>query len=421
MRLALITVLAGTLGCPANVVPVMPTICPGAPVAVQRYLVPGEPARVSFGIRHLCSDGQGIRQADEVKVTVLDPDGQPVALDSSKLDLSNPGMSLVTVGFTPNRPGKWHVSAKFEPSLGQSQQDIEAVEWHGAAPVRVVSWSETACERYEVTSSGTAFCARTDENNAVELRTVNGQRWSVGGYALAGSSLWTLSTSGMIERMLDVDGGFRSTHVAFAGMTLSSPIAAHGEDAWAFGDPGMANLAELIRFHPESDGGLTQSITHLGPDARGQITASDEGLLIVPNTSPDVRFVGYDGGVSSAQIRNGNLFAEGSSLWVLNDDGLAGFGIKDHTLEEGRLVLPRDVSGIELFLPFPRAVPLIPMFQVDGGERNSVLWVVPRLENGVISLENYDAGADYFPISGANDTHVFARSRNGTRLKIFDR
>jgi hypothetical protein len=48
-------------------------------------------------------------------------------------------------------------------------------------------------------------------------------------------------------------------------------------------------------------------------------------------------------------------------------------------------------------------------------------FAIPRLQDAKISLEVFDAGAGFAPVSAATRRHAFARSLDGQQLKIFDR
>ena len=408
----------------------------GTAATFAAYPLPGEVARVDLALELLCEPNQGPTRfippaVDGVQVSVLDPDNNAVASRLLGVVVSgfNAGAGnriVATVSFTPDRPGAWHVSAAFEPGIGVAQMNLQVLEWRGDAGSRASSWSGPSdCEKFEQTSQGTVLCIRPVSDGGLrELVTQYGQVLSAGSALMVeGDVLWMIAgapDSHALERYQDDGGVFVLTHLSVGGFAAEALLRPAGDDAWLATNDGSRVLR---RAHPEVDGGLT--LEEIGAPAldagrdRAMVAATDEVLFDSP---PGLLLISLDGGskaISMPPAAKEDLpvpcGSDAESLWqtipglLLATAPASGTVIKANMLLPDVVILPRPKDTVNGSFP-----PIIPC------ANSGPLTAVPRFSEGQLSLEIYDAGAD-FTIFSASRRHVFARSGDGGTLKIFDR
>lgn len=171
----------------------------------------GKPMTVELAIPQLVTCGPG-STADDVTTEVLDPGNRPVAHThgpvKSTMVLSfgfqQPGFG-VDVTFTPLTSGSHHLAARFEPSLGSAQLDVDVAADRTGAPSKTLSLGVT-CAALEVLPSGLTLCL--DDNDRLLLfrdemslmQTVDADD-----FVAVGDKVWT-TRFGLVKRWLDVGG-----------------------------------------------------------------------------------------------------------------------------------------------------------------------------------------------------------------------
>jgi len=146
---------------------------------------------------------------ESLTVEVYGPDNLPVESQST---LGNPSSTRATVKFTPDKPGRYHVFAAFDPIGGIQQFDLYAARNRSAeAPVFTLP---TPCNSLERTQRGGWMC---------DLQFIRGSTvvkgFSSGRMAVAGDVVWVASSS-QVQRYVDTGTALELT--ASMSSSLSS-------------------------------------------------------------------------------------------------------------------------------------------------------------------------------------------------------
>lgn len=413
----------------------------------ERFLTVGEQAQVEFGLDENCY--ADIQEVFPVRLTavveVFDPTGKSVPHTDAEPERRMVGSShfedAVKVTFTPDRPGTWRLSADFGAEFGKTVQDIEVVHWRGHARDRVIRWSVPPdCLGYELTDQATALCLQFTPPSAsmpfaLSVATSRGQVIEGTGFAVSGNVLWRLtSTAGAssVERLEDDGTAFSVTHSVFSPFATAGALAASSNEAWLFGNAtAQVGPLSLLSLTPEQDGGISFEETPVpGRFALGVALGTEANLLFTDHLALAVR----DGGLVSLEETGRLVGADPGALWFEdNTDPLAPANSLGGPQE--LKVAWAEAGGLRTAtLPLPRqhflntrrrfhfGAPVVPMSAVSvGPDAPTVSFAFPRLEGARISLESFDAGPDFEPVSAATARHAFARSLDGGELKIFDR
>ncbi|KFE60839.1 hypothetical protein [Hyalangium minutum] len=213
--LLLLGVLWGLTGCPDTPcfdggVGVFPGAQPGV-------ILVGEPARLEVAPSAVSACGQQFDTTPEsLTVEVYGPDNQPVA---SQATLGNPTSALAIVKFTPDKPGRYHVFAAFDPVGGIQQMDLYAARNRSAeAPLFNLP---SLCTSLERTQRGGWLC---DLQFLRDGKLVKG--FTSGRLAVAGDVVWVAS-SAQVQRYVDTGTELlltasRSTNVSSAEFLLAT-------------------------------------------------------------------------------------------------------------------------------------------------------------------------------------------------------
>jgi hypothetical protein len=156
-------------------------------------IVVGEPARldVAPSLSSGCSNLSDT-SPESLTVDVYSPDNLPVA---SQVTLGNPVSAVSTVKFTPDKPGRYHVFAAYDPVGGIQQLDLYAARNRSAeAPVFNLP---QLCNSLERTQRGGWLC---DWRFLRDGKLVKG--FSGGRLAVAGDVVWA-ATNSQVERYVD--------------------------------------------------------------------------------------------------------------------------------------------------------------------------------------------------------------------------
>jgi hypothetical protein len=412
----------------------------------DRYLTPGQPAQFRFGLFEACIDQNGKEHdvATEVKVEILDPNGKPFPhFASGPIRVVTPSApnvfeNVVEVLFTPDQPGTWRLTASFEPGIGETGQEIEAIEWRGDAGVHVIDWAvPRGCREYGMTDLGTAVCFG-GQPGQVELETHRGQSMKAQSFALEHDTLWRVTYvdggSSLVERLVDDGVSFRTTHAFGETFVGTGVIALRGDEAWLFGGYRVSGTMTLRQLRPQDGGTISSDKIEIPGKHAVSVTVGPGGALLGASDGERQSFMfASREGVVSKLVDAGMttpLASDSVAFWmsaeeqnaVLNwqatDLGLATVGVGG--VAWIRMQLPHQtfnfsISGLA-------AVPLVPMERSEQGPTGPAKGIaVPRLAGSRIALEMYDAGSDFGQVVSATRTHAFAVALDGGSLKVFAR
>ncbi|HYI01562.1 hypothetical protein [Hyalangium sp.] len=183
--------LLGLSGCPD-------TPCFGggstvAPPSQGGVILVGEQVRlqVSPTLNSGCGLEAEARPAT-LTVEVYGPDNQLV---ESQATLGNPSSALATLKFTPDKPGRYHIFAAFDPIGGIHQFDLYAARDRSAEAIPYTL--SKACNGLERTKRGGWLCDSEFVRDGTVVRRFSGNR-----VAVAGDVVWDVGTS-QVQRFVD--------------------------------------------------------------------------------------------------------------------------------------------------------------------------------------------------------------------------
>ncbi|MBS1151997.1 MAG: hypothetical protein H6Q89_3695, partial [Myxococcaceae bacterium] len=293
------------------------------------------------------------------------------------------------------------------------------------------------CVGYEIDDLDTALCVTHERPSAPQILTSRGQVLEGNAFAVSGNVLWRLASFGGasgIERLEDDGTAFRATHRVLTAFATAGAVVADGDEAWVLGSATTSSGSlSLLHLTPEQDGGIAiQSTAVPGTAAAGVALGKDAALLF---TGPwQMALATRDGGLVALEDTGHLVGADPEVLWLEdNADPLAepnqrsgAQNLKVAWAGQGELRTPMLQLPRRCFLN-PRhrihfGAPLVPMSAVSGGPEAPVgSFAVPRFSGAQISLENFDAGTEFAPVSAVTRRHAFARALDGSALKIFER
>ncbi len=225
----LLGALLGLPGCPEP--PCGGSI--GAPASQQPgVILVGDEARlrVSPVINDGCST-ENVESPSSLTVEVSGPDNLPV---SSHATLGNPPRASATVTFTPDKPGRYHVFAAFDPVGGIQQFDLYAARNRSAeAPVHALP---LACGSLERTSRGGWVCDSFFVRDGGSVRQFNGAR-----LAVAGDVVWVVSAS-QTQRFVDTGTALELTATLTGGTSTTETLIASETELLALRVPGVDRI-----------------------------------------------------------------------------------------------------------------------------------------------------------------------------------
>jgi hypothetical protein len=273
--LFLLGALLGLSGCPDE-----PCITDsiGIPTPQPGVIVVGEEARMRVTPLILGDCGsENPESPHTLSVEVSGPDNLPVPNQSA---LGKPPRASATVTFTPDKPGRYHVFAAFEPVGGIQQFDFYAARNRSAeAPLHTLP---QLCGALERTRRGGWVCDSNFVRDGNVVRRFNGAR-----LAVAGDVVWAVDGS-QIQRFVDTGtaleltaiwtGGSIPIDALIASETELLAIRAAGIDRIVF-DGATALALKGSAFIPVSSG--TVGSTGL----RGLLVRSGDLLMVITNAS----------------------------------------------------------------------------------------------------------------------------------------
>jgi hypothetical protein len=433
--------IALCVGCP----PPAPPFCQVTERRFDRFLVPGEPVKLTVGFDEGCAHfgpepTTTIHVADQVMVEVRNPDDEAVAFTVTA-PMRTPGnfsfANTAEITFTPDRPGSYRVNAIFEPAIGRSQQVIEAVTPRPDAGVRVIPVTlPSDCQQYAVTDLGTVLCAygvmnnsRIDEQST--LATHRGQSLEAVAVAMDQNVVWRLTTEGTLERLVDNGTSLEATHSRARMQVANSHAMAAGDGAlWlASGQADQHPFfkAYLVAVRPAPDGGLDVEDKGLTEFVPGAVTVDEKAARIYgfTNTGNAPLVISFfpDGGSSRFPVTGNLAGPEGDTFWfITNFVNLTAVRQAGDAVLRSSVSLPKGIINLNsqrVLSPSTVIVPTAEPFR--GGLAVNPPFAVPRFDGTSIVLETYDTGREYQSVSSATSRHAFARSIDGKSIKIFSR
>ncbi len=142
------------------------------------------------------------RPADEVITEVLDPLNRKVEHTNSGIAPNS--QSTTKISFTPTMLGSYHLSARFEPSVGTSQTDVQTAVDRSSAPAKTYAL-KIECAALEVMASGLVLCLTKTGSLRIYRDDALLQTLAANDFAIAGNVVWT-TRSGTVERWVEQVG-----------------------------------------------------------------------------------------------------------------------------------------------------------------------------------------------------------------------
>lgn len=189
-RFLLLGALPWLTGCPAFPCSDGAVVDPGPQPGI---ILVGEPARLEIApaLSSACLNAESA-DPESLTVDIYSPDNLPVA---NQVTLGNPVSAVSTVKFTPDKPGRYHVFAAYDPVGGIRQMDLYAARNRSAeAPLFTLP---SGCNSLERTQRGGWLCDWQLFRDGVQVKGFPGGR-----LAVAGDVVWEVSTS-QVQRHVD--------------------------------------------------------------------------------------------------------------------------------------------------------------------------------------------------------------------------
>jgi hypothetical protein len=327
-------------------------------------------------------------------VAVLDPRNQNVAASATNPTVQDSVVST-TVTFTPLTPGPYHVSVRFEPSLGIAQADLIAVlDKTGEAPVVMGMPPGVTCAQIDV-EGDTLLCLDVAHSPS-QLNSIHGatvvQNVSASAFAYSQGSVWTLSETDNWVHLFGLNPDGTLTEKSSLSMTIQGQVRfmPHGDRVL------IADAASLTEVLYAADAGFAvtslTTISNLGgmqwlPEVGAVAIESDAVVCGVP----------LDAGEAAA-----GCGTSGVSVLGFDDDGVwwadpsitpLGSVISVTGWHDGLAPSTASISQ----LPFvttgsfgqwtPQASPLLRPASASGAASSEVF--LPHLVAGAVVMEQY--------------------------------
>lgn len=274
--LFLLGALLGLAGCPDEPCFSDSIGMPGP--AQPEVIVVGEEARMR--VSPLLPGSCGVANPESphtLSVEVSGPDNLPVPNQSA---LGKPPRASATVTFTPDKPGRYHLFAAFEPIGGIQQFDFYAARNRSAeAPLHTMP---QLCSALERTRRGGWVCDSDFMREGNVERRFTGAR-----LAVAGDVVWVVDSS-QTRRFVDTGTELELTATLTSGLSATDILIASETELLALRTPSIyrivfdgttALVLKASAFMPVSNG--TVGSTGL----RGLIVRSGDQLMVITNAS----------------------------------------------------------------------------------------------------------------------------------------
>ena len=280
----------------------------GAP---QKLLgLAGKPVTVKLTVPQVVFCGPGSKVLD-VATEVFDPSNHAVAHTHSEpksTTVNTFGFEQAAFGvdvtFTPQSAGSHHLVARFEPSLGNAQLDVDVAADRTGAPSKTLSLGVT-CAALETLPSGLVLCLKDDDVLVMFRDEMSlAQTIDADDFAVAGDKVWT-ARFGTVKRWVDVGGAAplgrvltHDTFIAERGTLVATEDAASyvTTNAVVRLKVGALSLVEEARVYPPLSAGWvlapTANPAHLLIVTGGGFSGNAQmcSVVVAANANPDCGF-----------------------------------------------------------------------------------------------------------------------------------
>ena len=402
------------------------------PIAGGGVRVVGVPLEAVAALQLICAEPTALK-ADERVVEVIGPDELPVPFTATPPavdgDPQRPRVAT-TIAFTPDRPGPYTVTARFEPSVGRVQLGFTAVvpRTDAGFALSAIDALPDDCTQFGILGSGAPVCLA---GAAGTTFAVGAERLSGVQFAIDGEAIWVVrqvNGSSSVARFVPGLGFTHETEpINTADLRL---IASNGEAIVAFEPTEGTGPRQVTWLHPEADGGLTHRTRSIGERfALG--LAAGQGRLLVPTAQfrtglEQTVVFEEDGGstVTTGGPLPGSWSADDGTAWS-DEVSLSPSGVQHvvHLLDhDGVRPRNRTVSFAAPILTDARLQPQLPVARFPSADGGEDLHAVLRAGAAPdLGWELYETGPGFGPVISATQRHAFARSLDGKTLKILDR
>lgn len=378
--------------------------------------VAGKPFTVALSITQN-GTSCAVPRVDDVVTEVLDPSNRKVdhahtAAKAASVNLNGFGQAGFTteVTFTPPTPGTYHLTARFEPSLGSAQRDVEVAVDRTGAPSKTLSLG-VSCSALEVLPSGLVVCLSGEKLLLFRDELSLAQAFDADDFAVAGGQVWT-TRFGVVRRHTDLGGAAPLGNTLTFDTQLSDlgTLIAHENDVAFFTSSSAVKLKveggalkEEARIYPLS---AASWAVHPTANADQLLLATSFGTLCVVTLKS-----GFP--MNCAPHSGDVLGADQSGLWINTGAALQHVawegGPDAGSLSRASLSFP----GLQAPADLGRHFEGTPVLVVDGKN------FVPRWGPDGIALEGYDLPAGYTLLPGSTKT---VRAQNAAGMqRLFTR
>ncbi|MFT3837433.1 MAG: hypothetical protein QM723_10605 [Myxococcaceae bacterium] len=414
LRAALWVAALALTGCPGSSAP-MPS-CPvrgGAgggtgTSAVGVIGLVGTPMNVELAILLPLSCSGEPPAVSRVDVSVADPVNAVVASTASAPSQIGAD-ARATITFTPTRPGRYHLVARFQPDLGSVQQDVlVALDKTGVAPNTI---DVPALNCLQIDLSGDTLLCLDLVFYETWLRTIRAGQVvdsvRANAFALSQDRVWLQGADDQSVSLyqLEADGTLSATGSAAIAINGTPRIFASGDRALVVD---MNSFIE-VRFSPDAGFTLSPEIglppTNSGMGSGGQFVP-DVGVTAVPTGAQVCSYSAAAGGFADAGCSPASLDVVGfddDGVWWVNPlqlsptpEGLFVTGWQTGQTQP----LTAEIHHVEpLRVPTPasgQTTPQVSPMLLSGDGAGTQLFL-PHLDGTEITLTRYP-----FPVSSAH-------------------
>ena len=374
--------------------------------------LPGKQLKISLTIPRFVSCGPG-SISDEVVTEVLDPSNRKVEhTHLGPTQISGGSAFATTLSFTPQTAGSYHLSARFEPSIGSVQVDVDVAIDRTSAPSRLLSLG-TTCSALEVTDGGLVLCLAPGDSLKVFRDDLLLQSMDADDFAVAGAQVWT-TRLGVVKRHSDL-GGPMPLGVTLTRATLLTEVGtllARETEALLVTPGGAIKLvvaAGALVEQSRLSYGVASPFTVLPREDLSEV------VLVGSRQQCALRFAGAGAtacGPSGVDFRGQLRGSDASGVWTWDTFNLVSTTFRGASLDGGfsatSLALPEQPVPFDVL---PRHFQSTPVFAAGGFQ------LVPKVGPGGIVFEAYDVGPG-FTLQPGSSTTVRAQHSDG-RQKLF--
>jgi len=330
-------------------------------------------------------------RATRVDVAVTGPDSLRVPSTATMPSAPSGGNEISsTVTFTPMVPGPYHVTARFEPSLGSVQQDVLAVvDKTGTMPMTIKLPSGVHCDQIDF-DGDRLICLDT---LAGLLRTLRDglqlDAVRAGAFALSDGKVWVraIDDGSLSLYTLGADGKLTSLGWVDIGGSTEPNIIARSDRAL------VVDTGYFVELHQLDGGGIAASTPTELNGGFGAQWLPDAGVVIQQSSEVCSFPAGGDGGCSPSNESEEGYdddgvwwadFTTGSTLLTLQVTAFKpGLGLVSGLLNQ----LPSDSLSNNVLQYGPESPPLLR--PSTNGNVEAAQLLIPRFDGRDVFLEHY--------------------------------